>query len=99
MPDSDVTLEDMEYRTRPKSSRTQNLVGRYLNKFLSLFAYTFLDMDPKTIFFVPLASPHHELQESVLKSKNDFVFWELQNPKIEIIIYFSDYDLGRVRYD
>ena len=57
-----------------------------------------MDMDPKGSFFLPLASPHHELQESGLKSKNDIVFWKLRNFKIEIIVYFSDYDLGRVRY-
>jgi hypothetical protein len=65
-------------------------VGRYLNKFLSRFACKFMNLDPKAGFFLPLASPHHEQQESGLKSKNDFVFWELRNPKIEIIIYFFD---------
>ena len=77
---------------------TKIQVGRYLNNFLSRFAYTFMDMDPKASFFLLLASPHHVLQEFGLKSKNDFGFWEIRNAKIEIIIYLSDYDSGRVRY-
>ena len=56
-----------------------------------------MDVDPKASFFSLLASPHHELQESGLKIKNDLLFCELRNSKIEIIIYLSDYDLGRVR--
>ena len=48
-----------------------------------------MDMKSKAGFFMPLASPHHELQESGLKVKLT-LFVEVRDSKIELMLYFSD---------